>query len=72
MQGIAEKAVADNGVRMGRPPLGSTAADTKKTHVRLEASMLADIERVRGPRTMAAYLREAVAEKLAREGGKDG
>lgn len=64
---LAEKAMAGTGARMGRKPLGESADDTKKTHVRLDAAMHADIERVRGPRSMAGYIREAVAEKLERE-----
>lgn len=64
---LAEKAMAATGARMGRKPLGESADDTKKTHVRLDPSMHASIHRVRGKRSLAAYIREAVAEKLERE-----
>ncbi|MBN8848183.1 MULTISPECIES: hypothetical protein [unclassified Sphingomonas] len=60
------KAVADNPARMGRPPLG-----VRPLTVRLSAEQIARIEAVAGPNKTAAFIRDAVTEKLARaEKGK--
>jgi len=56
------KAVADNGRRMGRPPLG-----VRPTTVRLSLDIIAQIEALVGPQKLATFIREAVQEKLDRE-----
>jgi len=56
------KAVADNGRRMGRPPLG-----VKPTTVRLPLDTIARIEAVAGPNKVAAFIREAVENELKRQ-----
>ncbi len=60
--GLANKAVADTAPKMGRPPLG-----VRPLTVRLPAEQIARIEALKGPNQAAAFIREAVAEKLARE-----
>lgn len=64
---LAAKEIPDSGPRMGRRPLGKSADDTKATLVRLEEAMRDRIKAVRGDRSMAKFIREAVEEKLARE-----
>lgn len=64
---LAEKEAAGSAPRMGRKPLGKTASDTKKTHVRLEAGLKDRINAARGSVSMAAFIREAAIEKLERE-----
>jgi hypothetical protein len=46
---------------MGRPALHN-----KPTLIRLPASTIARIEKLAGPRKMAAFIREAVEERLSR------
>lgn len=55
---------------MGRPPL-SIKSDTKMTGVRLTEDVRQRIEAVAGPNRMAAFIRDAVLEKLAREERKN-
>lgn len=56
----------DTARRMGRPPL-SLGSRTITTAVRLTADVMRRIESVAGPNRMAAFIREAVEEKLQRE-----
>jgi hypothetical protein len=49
--------------RMGRPALGLIA-----TVVRLAPDMLARIDALHGPGRRAIFIRDAIAEKLEREG----
>ena len=60
--GLANKAVADTTPKMGRPPLG-----VRPLTVRLPAEQIARIEVLRGPNQAAAFIREAVDEKLKRD-----
>ena len=66
MSGLADKAIPDRERRMGRKPLGQTVDDTKPTPVRFEAGMRAQIDKARGTQPFAAFIREAVQEKLDR------
>lgn len=50
------------GSRMGRPPLGNIA-----TNVRLPREVMDRIDALCGQNRRAVFIREAVAEKLARE-----
>ena len=52
----------DRPARMGRPSL-----NVKETKVRLTDEQRARIEAVAGPNRMAAFIREAIEEKLERE-----
>lgn len=54
---------ADTGPRMGRPPLGLT-----RIPVRLAPDVIEEIDRRVGEYRRPTFIREAVAEKLAREG----
>jgi hypothetical protein len=63
---LVEKEISDSGARMGRPPLGSLAKDTKPTLVRFEAETLAAIDAVAGPNKRAIFIREAVERELER------
>ncbi len=51
---------------MGRPPL-SSASKTTTTAVRLPDDLKRRVEAIAGPNRMAAFIREAVEEKLARD-----
>jgi hypothetical protein len=62
MQALAEKAMAVSGQRMGRPPL-----DVQKTTVRLPTGTVDQIKGIVGEHRVAAFIRSAVEEKLARE-----
>jgi len=53
---------------MGRHPLGDKAEDTKPTPVRIDAALRARIDAARGAQPVAAFIRDAVVEKLDREG----
>lgn len=57
--------MTDRAARMGRPPL-STSSKTKTTAVRLTDEVVRRIEAVAGPNRMAAFIREAVENELAR------
>lgn len=63
---LADIAVSDSAPRMGRPPLGSKADDTKATIVRFEAEMRAKITAAKGNQSMSAFIREAVERELER------
>ena len=56
----------DTSRRMGRPPLNKSSK-TITTAVRLTEDVMKRIEALAGPNRMAAFVREAVEEKLARE-----
>ena len=56
--------------RMGRPPLGESADDTKKVHVRMDADLRARVETARGDQKMAEFIREAVERELQRREGE--
>jgi hypothetical protein len=68
MQVLAEKGIPDTAARMGRPPLGKTAQDTKPTPIRFEAGMRARIDQARGDQKFAEFIREAVERELKRRG----
>lgn len=55
-----------NEPRMGRPPLNRDDKTTR-TQVRFEAGMLARVDGLVGENRRSIFIREAVAEKLARE-----
>lgn len=63
---VADLSVSDSAPRMGRPPLNRDS-ETKTTLVRLEADMMARLDALAGPNRRAAFIREAVAEKLERD-----
>lgn len=64
---MTHKPIPDNRVRMGRPPL-----NVKPTVVRLTEETRERIEALVGPNRMAAFIREAVENELARrEKGDD-
>lgn len=65
---LCDYPMTDTGRRMGRPPL-STGSKTITTAVRLTADLMRRIEAVAGPNRMAAFIREAVEEKLQRDEG---
>lgn len=50
---------------MGRPPL-SSKSKTKTTAVRMTEDLMRRIDAVAGPNRMAAFIREAIEEKLER------
>jgi metal-responsive CopG/Arc/MetJ family transcriptional regulator len=52
---------------MARRSIGETAADTVMMQVRWPGDLLRQLDAFRGDRTRADVIREAVAEKLARE-----
>lgn len=71
MPDLAQKQISDSPARMGRPPLGQKADDTKPTPVRLEASMRARIAAVLAPgEKLAAFMRTAAEAELQRREGK--
>ena len=67
MASLAKKATSDSPRRMGRLPLGESADDTKATPVRIDAALRGRIDAARGKQPVAAYIRDAVVEKLDRE-----
>lgn len=69
MLNLAEKKIPVIGARMGRPPLGKNAEDTKPTPIRFEAVMRARIDAARGEQKFAAFIREAVERELKRREG---
>lgn len=58
--------MTDTGRRMGRPPL-NIGSKTITTAIRLTDDVMRRIETVAGPNKMAAFIRDAIDEKLARE-----
>jgi hypothetical protein len=56
--------LADTAARMGRPPL-SQKSETRPTMVRLTAHVRERIVGLVGATGMAAFIREAIEEKLA-------
>ena len=57
--------MADNGRRMGRPPL-KAETETVKTTIRLTADIAERITKVAGPNRMSSFIREAVLSELER------
>ncbi|WP_259384486.1 YlcI/YnfO family protein [Bacillus thuringiensis] len=69
MHVLAEKEIPVMEPRMGRPPLGKNADDTKPTPVRFEAQMRARIMAALRPgESFAAFLRDAAERELKRRG----
>lgn len=64
--GLGDKELSVSPARMGRPPLGPKADDTKATLVRFEAETLARIDAAAGPNKRAIFIREAVERELER------
>jgi len=62
---LAEKVISDSGAKMGRPPLNRDD-ETKTTLVRLEASVMARLDKLAGPNRRGAAIREAVEEWLSK------
>lgn len=58
--------VSDTGAGVGRPPIKRNVA-TKPLLVRMDEGMHARVETQVGKKRMAAFVREAIEEKLARE-----
>lgn len=69
MLALDAKKISDNSARMGRPPLGAKAEDTKPLLVRMDAAMRARLKAALRPgEKEAALVRDAiVAELQARE-----
>lgn len=53
---------------MGRKPLGGSGEKTVMKPMRWAPALLAEVDTARGDRDRSEWVREAIAEKLARDG----